>query len=95
MKAGDKTEELVKATYRLPKNVCERLEKLAVEHSRSINDELITCLKEYFAWQDEWAENRKQMEIMTPERIEAINKVMKKIDMIEAYAKAHPEEFSL
>jgi hypothetical protein len=95
MKAGDKTEELIKATYRLPKNVCTRLEELAIKHRRSINDELIICLKEYFAWQDEWVENKKRMEVMTPERIEGIEKLMKKLEMIEAYAKAHPEEFPL
>jgi hypothetical protein len=35
------------------------------------------------------------MEAMTPERIEGIEKLMKKLEMIEAYAKAHPEEFPL
>jgi hypothetical protein len=49
MKAINKAEELVKATYRLPKDLCEELENLAITHRRSINDELITILEEYFA----------------------------------------------
>jgi hypothetical protein len=49
MKKTREGEELVKVGYRLPPDIILRLEKDAIKHRRSVNDEVITILEEYFA----------------------------------------------
>lgn len=48
MKAGNKEEGLQKVTYRLPKAICGQLEEAAIRHRRSMNDEVIVTLEDYF-----------------------------------------------
>ena len=87
-------DEQVKAfQVRIPAKMYNRLTKAAKTMRRSLNAEIVNSLDEYFKWQDQWEEDRKAMETMTPERLEGINKFLKKLEMIEAYAKAHPDEF--
>ncbi|MDR1902009.1 MAG: Arc family DNA-binding protein [Treponema sp.] len=50
MKVGNKDEGLQKVTYRLPITICEQLETAAIKHRRSMNDELIVSLEEYFTF---------------------------------------------
>jgi arginyl-tRNA synthetase len=49
MKAKKEGEELVKVGYRLPPDIIKRIEKSAVEHRRSVNDEVITIFEEFFS----------------------------------------------
>ena len=55
MKAKNKDEELVKVSYRLPKDLLKELEDEAIENRRSINDELIYTLKQVSV---EWRRKR-------------------------------------
>ena len=45
MKAKKEGEELVRVGYRLPPNIIKRIEKSAIEHRRSVNDEVIVLLE--------------------------------------------------
>jgi TfoX/Sxy family transcriptional regulator of competence genes len=54
MKAGKKGEELTKVSYRLPAGICDKLEELAVLNRRSINDELVLILQDYFNMPVKW-----------------------------------------
>lgn len=45
MKAKKEGEKLVKVGYRLPPNIIKRIEKSAIEHRRSLNDEVIVLLE--------------------------------------------------
>jgi len=45
MKAKIEGEELVKVGYRLPPDIIKRIEKSAIEHRRSVNDEVIVLLE--------------------------------------------------
>ena len=45
MKAKKDGEELVKVGYRLPPDIIKRVEKSAIEHRRSVNDEVIVLLE--------------------------------------------------
>jgi hypothetical protein len=45
MKAKKEGEELVKVGYRLPPNIIRRIEKSAIDHRRSVNDEVIVLLE--------------------------------------------------
>ena len=79
---------------RLPAKIYKRLSVAAKKARRSINSEIITNLEEYFAWQDQWEETRKKNEErMTPEQQKILENLIRRLDHIEAYAKAHPEEF--
>jgi hypothetical protein len=96
LKEGNVMEEKTKALQvRFPVDMYERLAKGAKKSRRSLNAEIVTCLEELFSWQDDWSKNQQKMDAMTPERMDAIIGIMKKLDRIEAYAKAHPEEFPL
>jgi hypothetical protein len=48
MKANEKYKELTRTTARLPKGIYEKIENQSNENRRSINDELIIILNEYF-----------------------------------------------
>ena len=45
MKAADEDERLVRTSYRLPPDIIERIKKSAIEHRRSVNDEVIVLLE--------------------------------------------------
>ena len=47
MKAKNIGEKLIKASYRLPKNILDQLEEMAIGDRRSINDELIYLLEKH------------------------------------------------
>jgi len=63
MKVGKKDEELVKVTYRFPKELCEKIEESAIESRRSINDDLITILEIVFGSPELMLEIRRQAAI--------------------------------
>ena len=48
MKANEEYKDLTRTTARLPKDVYQKIENQAKENRRSINDELIVILNEYF-----------------------------------------------
>ena len=54
MKATDKDGNLKKVAYRLPPELCEKLEKSAIENRRSINDELITIIEDFIDIPIKW-----------------------------------------
>jgi hypothetical protein len=45
MKAKKEGEELIKVGYRLPPSIIQLIEKSAIEHRRSVNDEVIVLLE--------------------------------------------------
>jgi plasmid stability protein len=45
MKVTKEGEELVRTSYRLTPNIIERIKKSAIEHRRSVNDEVIVLLE--------------------------------------------------
>jgi len=65
MKAQDKMKDIRRVAYRLPDDLCEKLEKIAILNHRSINDELISILNDYFnmpiAWENHVVEKVKSI----------------------------------
>jgi len=49
MKAKNKEEEYVRFTARVPKNIYSQMEDYAITNRRSINDEMIIAIQEYYS----------------------------------------------
>jgi hypothetical protein len=54
MKATNENEKLKKVGYRLPPDICDKLNEIAVINRRSINDEVIEILRDYFNMPIKW-----------------------------------------
>ena len=99
MKAKKEGEDLVKVGYRLPPDLIKRLEESAISNRRSVNDEMITILKIYFAQQDEWEENQRMKDARAPERWDdldrkVLNEIIRELgDITGVFPKAHPDGF--
>ena len=54
MKAINEDEKLQKVAYRIPPDICEKLKEIAIINRRSVNDEVITILQDYFDMPVKW-----------------------------------------